>query len=247
MKKGILISFEGPEGSGKSTHIQLLKSYLAGGVRSVIITREPGGTTLAKAFRRLLLETGDGILPLAELFLYEADRAQHVEETVLPALKRGDIVLCDRYTDSTLAYQGFGRGLDKNVIRTLNRIASQDLIPDLTILLDVPVERGLRQAHAKKKGHDRLERAGLAFHNRVRRGFLALARREPKRFCVVKQQKDLKDTQALIRGAVQKHLLPLREKVAPTQSGERRMRVPLTPRQTSGGTLSRRGRGSIQS
>src|ERR1017187_6541794 len=104
MKKGLFITFEGPEGSGKTTHIQLLASFLKKQGRRVVVTREPGGTPLAKAFRRLLLESGDGLLPLAELFLYEADRAQHVEQTILPALKKGFIVLCDRYTDSTLAY-----------------------------------------------------------------------------------------------------------------------------------------------
>ena len=202
VKKGLLITLEGPEGSGKSTHIELLASYLRKEGHKVMVTREPGGTPLAHAFRRLLLETGDGLVPLAELFLYEADRAQHVEETVLPALKRGWIVLCDRYTDSTLAYQGDGRGLDKKKIRTLNEAASSGLKPDLTILLDVPAARGLGLARRKKNRHDRLERAGLAFHRRVRRGFLKLAVQEPKRFRVVEQQNDRKDTQALIRKAV---------------------------------------------
>jgi dTMP kinase len=206
MKKGLFITFEGPEGSGKSTHIQLLASYLKKQGRRVIVTREPGGTKLATAFRRLLLETGDGLPPLAELFLYETDRAQHVEQRILPALKRGQTVLCDRYTDSTLAYQGDGRGLDRGIIQALNRIASQDVTPDLTILLDVPAEQGLRQARAFKKGHDRLERAGLAFHKRVRQGFLRLAKREPKRFAVVSQQPDHQETQRLIREAVDRYL-----------------------------------------
>jgi dTMP kinase len=209
MKKGLFITFEGPEGSGKSTHAQLLASYLKKRGRRVIVTREPGGTKLARAFRRLLLETGDGLSPLAELFLYETDRAQHVEETILPALKRGQTVLCDRYTDSTLAYQGDGRGLDRGIIQALNRIASQDVTPDLTILLDVPAEKGLRQARAFKKGDDRLERAGLAFHKRVRQGFLRLAKREPKRFAVVLQQPDRQETQHLVREAVDRFLKPL--------------------------------------
>src|SRR5258708_27857575 len=113
MRKGIFVTFEGPEGSGKSTHIQLLAAYLKKQGRRTIVTREPGGTTLAKALRQILLETGEGLSALAELFLYEADRAQHVEETIRPALEHGALVLCDRYTDSTLAYQGDGRGLNK--------------------------------------------------------------------------------------------------------------------------------------
>ena len=119
---------------------------------------------------------------MAELLLYEADRAQHVKECLEPELKRGRLVLCDRYTDSTVAYQGDGRGLDRRAIETLNAIATQGLVPDLTILLDVPAARGLRQAYRKKKGHDRLEKAGLAFHKRVRRGFLRQAKRAPRRF-----------------------------------------------------------------
>ena len=202
VKKGIFITFEGPEGSGKTTHIQLLASFLKKAGRNVRVTREPGGTKLAKAFRRLLLETGDGLVPLAELFLYEADRAQHVQETILPALKRGQTVLCDRYTDSTLAYQGHGRRLDYKTIEALNKIASSGLKPELTILLDVPVARGLQQARDRKNRHDRLERAGLAFHQRVRRGFLKLAKQEPKRFRIIRQQKDIHKTQSLIRNAV---------------------------------------------
>jgi dTMP kinase len=205
MKKGLLITFEGPEGSGKTTHIHLLASFLRKRGRRVLITREPGGSGLAKAFRRLLLETGDGLVPLAELLLYEADRAQHVQETILPALKRGQIVLCDRFTDSTAAYQGYGRGLDMKGIQILNRIASKGLVPRLTVLLDVPSGRGLAQARRKKNRHDRLERAGLAFHQRVRRGFLKLARMDPKRFCVIRQQKTVKQTQEMIRNCLIRH------------------------------------------
>ncbi len=203
MKKGLFITFEGPEGSGKTTHISLLAGYLRAKGLRVLVTREPGGTKLAVGIRKLLLEGGDGLAPLAELFLYEADRAQHVYETLLPALRKGTLVLCDRYTDSTMAYQGFGRKLDMKAIQTLNVIATAGLTPHLTILLDVPVERGLRQAKQKKKHHDRLERAGVAFHQRVRRGFLALAKKEPKRFRIIQQQKELKETQMQIRKTVE--------------------------------------------
>lgn len=206
MKKGTFITFEGPEGSGKSTHIKRLADRLRARGLSVLLTREPGGTTFAVGIRKLLLDGKDGLSPMAELLLYEADRAQHVQETLLPALKQGKIILCDRYTDSTTAYQGDGRGLDKKTIVALNRIASQNLVPNLTILIDVPVERGLALAHQKKKRHDRLERAGLAFHRRVRVGFLGLARKNPKRFRVIPQQKTITETQHLVREATDRFL-----------------------------------------
>ena len=206
-KSGIFITFEGPEGSGKSTHIQLLARWLRPPDgrrpgRRVLVTREPGGTGLAKTLRQYLLHTRTPVAPLSELLLYEADRAQHMDECVLPALKRGEIVLCDRFSDSTVAYQGYGRGLDLKLIHTLNRIASFGRQPDLTLLMDVPADRGLRLASQRKKGHDRLEKAGLAFHNRVRNGFLKLAKAEPRRFKVVKQQPDPAATQALVRQAI---------------------------------------------
>ncbi len=208
MRKGVFITFEGPEGSGKSTHIRLLADYLRARGRRVLLTREPGGTALAAGIRKLLLDGGEGLSPMAELFLYEADRVQHVQETLTPALRRGTIVLCDRYTDSTLAYQGFGRRLDMKAVKSLNAIAAAGLSPDLTILLDVSAARGLKLAKKKKKRHDRLERAGLAFHKRVRTGFLHLAKKEPKRFCVIKQQKTIQETQILIQKAVLLRLTP---------------------------------------
>ncbi len=206
MNKGIFITLEGPEGSGKSTHLQLLAAYLRARGKSVLVTREPGGTTLAAGIRQWLLEGEEGLSAMAELLLYEADRAQHVHEKLLPALRQGKIVLCDRYADSTVAYQGDGRGLKLKTIETLNHIATQGLTPDLTLLLDVPVERGLRLAHQKKRRHDRLERAGLAFHRRVRAGFLRLAQKDPQRFRVIAQQKEIHETQGLIRHAVDRFL-----------------------------------------
>ena len=202
MKKGLFITFEGPEGSGKSTHIQLLAKYLRGQKKQVLVTREPGGTPFSAGIRKLLLDGREDLSPMAELFLYEADRAQHLQETLVPALRQKRIVLCDRYTDSTIAYQGSGRGLDMATIETLNNIAADELTPHLTILLDVPVERGLKLAKKKKNHHDRLERAGIAFHRRVRQGFLRLAKKNPGRFRVVSQQKSIEATQNLIRDAV---------------------------------------------
>jgi dTMP kinase len=206
VSRGIFITFEGPEGSGKSTHILGLAQWLRARGRRVLVTREPGGTGLAHTLRKFLLHTKTPVAPLAELLLYEADRAQHVAECIEPVLRRGQWVLCDRYLDSTVAYQGYGRGLDLGLINTLNRIASGGRQPDLTILLDVPADRGLRQATARKKGKDRLEKAGLAFHQRVRRGFLKLAAREPRRFRVVPQQPAVAATQQCVRLAVERFL-----------------------------------------
>ena len=205
VSRGIFITFEGPEGSGKSTHIKLLARWLRSPRRPgrrAVVTRQPGGTGLAKTLRQFLLHTQNPVAPLSELLLYEADRAQHMDECVLPALKRGRVVLCDRFSDSTVAYQGYGRGLDLTLIHTLNRIASYGRKPDLTVLIDVPAGRGLRKASARKKGKDRLEKAGLAFHQRVRNGFLKLARKEPRRFRVVKQQPGQAETQQRVRQAV---------------------------------------------
>jgi dTMP kinase len=206
--KGFFITFEGPEGGGKSTHIRLLADFLRRRRFRVLVTREPGGTQMAHALRQILLESGDRLSALAELFLYEADRAQHVAEFIGPALRKGNIVLCDRFTDSTVAYQGNGRGLDKKIIRILNDVASQGVKPNLTILLDVPVERGLRLAAKRNKGHDRLERAGLAFHRRVRQGFLRRARQEPHRFRVIRQRRTIGETQHLIREAIRSVVVP---------------------------------------
>lgn len=195
------ISFEGGDGSGKTTQLKLLESYLASKGMACCCTREPGGTTLGRMLRKVLLEVDQKeISSPTELFLYLADRAQHVQEVISPALERGTIVLCDRFSDSTLAYQGFGRGIELDLLRRLNRLASCGLIPDLTFLLDCPVDVGLWRirkqvtatlrsgASAKAErplGQDRFEREEVEFHERVRRGFLDLARAEPDRFCVV--------------------------------------------------------------
>lgn len=198
MKKGILITFEGPEGSGKSTQIRLLAEYLRKWTqRKIEMTREPGGTLLGTQLRHMLLNFErfrNPLEPLTELLLYEADRAQHVKQRIIPALIEGKIVLCDRFTDSTVAYQGYARKLDIRMIQTLNAIACDGVKPDLTILLDVPVRRGLKQAKARKNHLDRLERAGIHFHERVRKGFLQLARAEPKRFKIVAQETGIAGT-----------------------------------------------------
>lgn len=205
-RKGIFITFEGCEGSGKSTHSAIISRKLKARGRKVVQTREPGGTLLAEAVRRILLHPESRINPLAELFLYEAARAQHISEVIKPALKKGMIVVCDRFSDATIAYQGYGRRLDVKTIRLLNSIASESIKPDLTVYLDIPAADGLMKARKLKKGTDRLELEAVSFHNRVRKGYLALAKTEPKRIRVVKVQDSIEKTSALVVKALKSKL-----------------------------------------
>jgi dTMP kinase len=182
----LFVTFEGIEGSGKSTHLRHLAEHLRQGGRDVVETREPGGTPAGTAIRRLLLDAERvPLAPLTELFLYCADRTQHVEEVIRPALCAGRLVLCDRFSDSTIAYQGHGRGLDLGVVKALDARARGDVWPALTFLLDCPVEDGLARARGRSRPADRFEREATAFHERVRAGFLALAAAEPARFCIL--------------------------------------------------------------
>ena len=208
------ITFEGGDGAGKSTQIKALESHLKARGRSCVMTREPGGTTLGKLIRQALLEVGkQPITSPAELFLYLADRAQHVQDVILPAIDAGKIVLCDRYTDSTLAYQGYGRGNDLKLLRQLNEIADRRVDPDLTLLLDCPVELGLSRTarrQLKVRGgegrEDRFEREKLEFHQRVRQGFLELARAEPKRFRVIDASRPAEEVAREIQSVVDREL-----------------------------------------
>jgi dTMP kinase len=173
------ITFEGIEGCGKSTQLQRLADLL--GPRAVT-TREPGGTAIGRAVREVLLDPANRALePMAELLLYFADRAQNVAEVIRPALAEGRVVLCDRHVESSLAYQGYGRGLPLAAIRQLAALATSGLRPDAIVLIDVPVEVGLARV-GRRGAHDRLERELLSFHERVRRGFVALAEEEPSRW-----------------------------------------------------------------
>ncbi|MBK8422683.1 MAG: dTMP kinase [Elusimicrobia bacterium] len=216
MKRGFFITFEGGEGSGKSTQARRLVAALRRRGLRPVHTREPGGTAIAEAVRRVLLTPGGRVAPLTELLLYEAARAQHLFEVVRPALARGTVVVCERYTDATEAYQGSGRGLPLADIRRLNRVATGGLAPDLTFLLDVPVRRGLRVARrlgkklarraGRSRGGDRMERESPLFHERVRRGYLALARREPRRVRVVPWGDPIEKIHARVLGEVERRL-----------------------------------------
>lgn len=180
------IAFEGTEGAGKSTQIQRLATDLNKRGYQVVVTREPGGTAIGEAIRQVLLSgSHDAMLPEAEALLNTAARVQHVTEVIEPALRSGKVVLTDRFSGSTLAYQGFGRGLSQLDLTALQRFAFGDLQPDLTLLLDVPVETGQARRHSSGKALDRLDVAGIDFHRRVRDGFLQLARQDPAHWRII--------------------------------------------------------------
>lgn len=179
---GLFITLEGIEGSGKTTQAARLADSLRALGHPVLLTREPGGTPAAEQLRAILLNSRtESLAAETEAFVILAARRQHVDHVVAPALKRGAIVLCDRFTDSTLAYQGYARGLDPKSLRTMNRWATGGLAPDLTLLFDLPVATGLRRRQSDRAGQNRLDRETRRFHERVRAGFLQLARREPSR------------------------------------------------------------------
>jgi len=208
---GFFITFEGIEGCGKTTQIGRLTSALKSARRDFVLTREPGGTEIGEQIRKILLDRANaGLDSMAELFLYAAARVQHLRQTILPAIQEGRIVLCDRFLDATMAYQGYGRGLDPAWIEEIHRRAMNDVRPDLTFLLDLPVEVGLQRARKRMEGQtiseDRFEREDLEFHRRVREGYLQLARREPGRFVILD---GMKDEETLHREI----LAPLRPKV----------------------------------
>lgn len=195
----MFITFEGPEGAGKSTQLARLAGRLREADREVVMTREPGGGSLGPTIRALLLERED-VPPLAELFLFLADRAAHVQNVVRPALARGALVLCDRHADSTVVYQGYARGMDIDELRRLNALATGGLTPDLTLLLDLPVEMGL----ARLNERDRLDQEPLDFHQRVRQGFLDVAAGEPKRWVVFDARQDVETLDSLVWAEVQR-------------------------------------------
>lgn len=194
---GCFVTLEGPEGAGKTTQAKNLSKQLDTLGVPHIITRDPGGTPLGRQIRRILLNPENPVNPVTELLLYQADRAQHVADVILPALEAGSLVICDRYTDSTIAYQGYGRNLDLHLIDELNAIATNGLKPELTILFDLDSSDGLARLHPG--GHDRLEREALEFHLRVRDGYLKLAKNEANRFRILDAGKPMSVVQTEFR------------------------------------------------
>ena len=182
MKKGLFITFEGADGCGKTTQIELLNKYLVEKGYETLLTREPGAKGLGVKLREILLNYDGEVSPNCESFLFLADRAQHIDCIIKPALKEGKIILCDRHTDSTVAYQGYGRGLDIERINYLNNIATSGLKPDLTIVFDIDVETSMKRVGKNK---DRMESAGIEFFNKVREGYLQIAEKEPNRVKII--------------------------------------------------------------
>jgi len=204
VRRGVFITFEGCEGSGKTTQLRILAERLESAGLATCRVREPGGSTIGEAIRAILLDPANKQLDMvAELLLYEASRAQHVAEVISPALEAGKIVLCDRYTDSSVAYQGYGRGIPLADVEALNRVATRGLTPDRTIVLDIAPDLGIERAAERAAEHalgravehavehstgafaDRIESEGLAFHARVRKGFLVISHAEPDRVRVI--------------------------------------------------------------
>lgn len=208
MERGQFITFEGGEGVGKSTQLKMLAEALERAGIEVVTTREPGGSPGAEAIRGLLV-TGavDRWDAHTEALLHTAARRDHLARTVWPALERGTWVICDRFADSTLAYQGYGHGLPKDFIISLTRLAIGDFKPDLTLILDLPVEEGLKRAGGRGGAEDRYERMGLAFHERLRQGFLEIARQDADRCAVVNAAAPLDDVHQSILRAVKSRLL----------------------------------------
>lgn len=202
-RTGVFITFEGVEGCGKSTQVRILGQRLhAAGVVARLL-REPGGTRVGEAIREILLDPANtGLDDRAELLLYEASRAQHVAEVIEPALSAGDVVLCDRFYDSTTAYQGYARGIPLEEVEALNEAATAGLAPDLTIVIDVDPAIALGRAVTASGSADRLESEDLAFHERVRDGFLAIARERPERVVVVSGEGSVEEVADRVEHAV---------------------------------------------
>ena len=202
LSRGIFITFEGVEGCGKSTHSKLLSGHLKKTGYKCVHTREPGGTKLGEAVRRVLLDSpGIHISDLAELFLFEACRAQIVKEIIKPALDKKAIVISDRFSDATFSYQGYGGRVDIKSIKALDRVATAGVVPDLTVLLDIDTIEGLKRA--RKKGIDRMEKKDISYHKRVRAGYLELSKRYPGRIRRVEVSGAIAEVQAKIRREVE--------------------------------------------
>ena len=206
--RGLFITFEGTDGAGKTTQIQRLTADLRQIGYDVCLTREPGGTPISEQIRDMLLNPDHSeMAATTELLLYAASRAQHVSEIIKPALKAGKIVISSRFADAMVVYQGYGRGLDLERIHRLNRIATDDVTPDVTFVLDLPVEVGLQRAQKRRGGLDRLEREKIEFHRRLRKGYQTIAQQEPQRLKIINAQVSPKQVYAQIQAIIEP-LLP---------------------------------------
>ena len=204
----LFVTFEGPEGCGKTTQVRLLRDWLSARGHDVLATREPGGTHIGDQIRQILLDPKHTeMCPATEILLFSAARAQIVGQILRPHLERGGIVLCDRFADSTLAYQGYGLGLDLDVLRAITGFATGGLAPDVTFYLDLPAEEGLRRKAGADRGEwNRMERKRLEYHQRVIRGYRELARQEPARWVVLDATQEVETIQRAIREEVRRRL-----------------------------------------
>ncbi len=203
MKEGLFITFEGADGCGKTTQIKMLKDYLENSGYEVVLTREPGAKGLGEKVREILLNYDGEVSDRCESFLFLADRAQNIDTIVNPAVKAGKIVLCDRHIDSTVAYQGYGRGLDLERINMLNRLATDGKTPDLTLVFDIDVETSMQRVGKNK---DRMESAGVEFHNKVRNGYLEIAKLNPERVKVIDGRETIEKVFENVKSVVNKTL-----------------------------------------
>ncbi len=202
--KGKFITFEGSEGCGKSTQAKLLCQFLRKQKKNVLHIREPGGIKISENIRKILLDVRNKEMTKeCEVLLYMAARAQLVDEIISPALKKGTIVVCDRFLDSTIAYQGYGCGIDVSFINKLGKFATRDILPDATFLLDMEIRKGLSRIRSTK---DRIEERSLKYHNRVRQGYLAIARKESKRVKVIKANRSMSEIQTCVEEVIRKLL-----------------------------------------
>jgi dTMP kinase len=202
----MFITFEGIEGSGKTTQVELLYNYLTEKGMDVVKTREPGGTIFGEALRKVFLQPDIHVYPLSELLVFMAMRAQHVEEVILPALKEGKIVISDRFSDASYAYQGYGRGIALGIITTLNRLVTKGVTPNLTVLLNCTVDEGFKRKMVNGIALDRFEKEAIAFHKRIRQGYRNISKEEPNRFLVINGNKGIEETHRIIKNRVERLL-----------------------------------------
>lgn len=209
--KGIFITVEGPDGSGKSTQIRLLEEYLKDRGYNVVVTREPGGTKISEDIRKIILDTSNtDMSPYTEALLYAASRAQHVYETILPALKDGKIVICDRFVDSSLVYQGFARGLGIKKIKEINDFATEGLKPDATLFFDIDIDTALKRV-GNRTTKDRLDKENIEFHKKVYEGYMRIKQMYSHRIEVINAAYDIENTFKQVKSVIDR-LLELNEK-----------------------------------